>query len=227
MKSMLPKLATELAGTFVFLTVIGLSGRAASLGPLAIGLALMAMVYMGGHVSGAHYNPAVSFGLFLRRIIPVSTMAYYWAAQLVAAILAFCVARAIGGAPIGIHPGASWPAAIAGEGIVTAALVLVVLNVAATRETQGNSFYGLAIGGTIAAGAFVVGPISGGAFNPAVGLGATFTGAVFDNGSWSDLWIYLVGPLLGAAAGAGVHFLQAPLAQAVLPEVSEATHPED
>jgi aquaporin Z len=111
------------------------------------------------------------------------------------------------------------------EVLFTAALVLVVLNVAATRATRGNSFYGQAIGFTIVAAAFAGGPISGGAFNPAVGFGATLGAALFAGGSWSDLWLYLVGPLAGGAIGAGIHYLQvagvaplepAPAAPAVL-----------
>src|SRR5216683_2678358 len=81
-----PRLITELVGTFIFLSVIALSGPA---GPLAIGTALMAMVYMGGHISGAHYNPAVSFGAFLSRKLGAVDMAGYWVAQLVGAALAF------------------------------------------------------------------------------------------------------------------------------------------
>jgi aquaporin Z len=206
-----PRLITEFVGTFIFLTVIALSANAGVLAPLAIGLALMAMVYMGGHVSGAHYNPAVSLGLFLRRVIPAPTMAMYWLVQLVAGLLAFSLAFAWTGRHAALHPGTgvSAVAALTAEVVFTAALVLVVLNVAATRETAGNSFYGLAIGLTVAAGAFVTGPISGAAFNPAVGVAATFSGAVFGQDSWSDLWIYVVGPLLGAAIGAGIHWLQA------------------
>ncbi len=94
------------------------------------------------------------------------------------------------------------------EIVFTAALVLVVLNVAVTKATQGNSYFGLAIGFTIAAAAFVGGPISGGAFNPAVGFGATLGSAMFTSGNWSDLWLYIVGPLIGAAIGAGIHWLQ-------------------
>src|SRR5437867_1643579 len=82
--------------------------------------------------------------------------------------------------------------AVAAELVFTAALVLVVLNVAATKETAGSSYYGLAIGFTVAVGAFSVGPISGAAFNPAVAFGATAGAALFQQGSWSDLWIYLV-----------------------------------
>lgn len=89
------------------------------------------------------------------------------------------------------------------------ALVLVVLNVAVTRATQGNSFYGLVIGFTVAAGAFTVGPISGGAFNPAAGFGATLAASIWGGGGWADLWLYFAGPLIGAALGAGVHWLQA------------------
>lgn len=204
------KLLTELVGTFVFMTVIALAGGIGALAPLAIGVALMAMVYMGGHVSGAHYNPAVSFGLFLRGVIPASTMAAYWATQLVGASLAFTFGYLLGGHALGVHPGAgvAWSSALAAETVFTAALVVVVLNVAATKETAGNSYYGLAIGLTVAAGAFAVGPISGGAFNPAVGVGATLVGAIFGHGSWSDVWLYLVGPLLGATIAAGIHAVQ-------------------
>jgi aquaporin Z len=204
------KLLTELVGTFVFLTVIALSGPIGPLAPLAIGGVLMAMVYMGGHVSGAHYNPAVSFGVFLRGKISGTDLVLYWVVQLVGAALAFGFGYLVSGASPGIHPGKHVAAlsALSVEVVFTAALVLVILNVAATRATQGNSFYGLAIGIMVAAGIFAVGPISGAAFNPAVALGATFGSWVFTGGSWSDLWLYLVGPFVGAAIGAGIHRFQ-------------------
>lgn len=216
------KLITEFVGTFVFLSAIGLSGPAGPLGPVVVGVALTAMVYMGGHVSGAHYNPAVSFGLFLRRVIPLPTMLAYWLTQLVAGSLAFGFSFLVGAHGSGIHPGQDvyWYSALAAEVVFTAALVLVVLNAAATRETAGNSYYGLAIGFTVAAGAFAVGPISGAAFNPAVGFGATLGAAIFSHGGWSDLWIYVVGPLAGAAVAAVIHALQARPGP-VPPELSE------
>jgi aquaporin Z len=216
------KLLTEFAGTFVFLTAIALSGRAGALAPLAIGLTLTAMVYMGGHVSGAHYNPAVSFGLFLRRVIPASTMAIYWLVQVAAGVLAFAFAFALTGHSGGIHPGAGVNTftALAAEVVFAAALVLVILNVAATEETAGNSYYGIAIGFTVAGGAFVVGPISGAAFNPAVGISATVAATVFAHDSWADLPIYIIGPFAGAVVGALVHRLQARPGP-VLPETSE------
>jgi aquaporin Z len=190
------KLATELVGTFIFLSVIALSGAAGPLAPLAIGGALAAMVYMGGHVSGGHYNPAVSFAFFLRRKLGAMEMFAYWAAQLVGAALAFTVGYLVSGHTPGIHPGANVHAAqaLAVEVLFTAALVLVIFSVAATKATQGNSYYGLAIGLTIMAGVFVGGPISGGAYNPAVGFGATLASALFARGGWSDLLIYLAGP---------------------------------
>ena len=205
------KLVTELVGTFVFLAVIALSGSTGPLAPLAIGAALMVMVYMGGHVSGAHYNPAVSFGVFLRRKMAAPDMVAYWVAQLVGAALAFGFGYLVTGHTPGIHPGTKVQVlqALAVEIAFTTALVLVVLNVAATEATHGNSFYGLAIGFTIMAAAFVGGPISGGAFNPAVGFGATIGSALFASGGWSDLWLYIVGPLIGAAIGSGIHYLQA------------------
>lgn len=216
------KLLTELFGSFVFMSVIALSANAGSLAPVAIGLSLAAMVYMGGHVSGAHYNPAVSFGLFLRRVITARTMVAYWVTQLLGALLAFGVADVLSGHTPGIKPGGGvsvW-AALGAEVIFTAAVVTVVLNVAATRETAGNSFYGLAIGFIVAAGAFVVGPISGAAFNPAVAFGATVVASLAAHGLWAYYWIYLVGPLAGGAIAAGVHAWQTP-AVAVAPEKAE------
>ena len=205
------KLLTEFGGTFVFLSVIALSGPTGPLAPLVIGLALTAMVYMGGHVSGAHYNPAVSFGLLLRGVITPAIFGLYCVTQLIAGSLAFAVAFLISGANAGIHPGAGvyWYSALTAEVLFTTALALVVMNVAATRETAGNSYYGLAIGFTVACGAFVAGPISGGAFNPAVAFGATLREALFGHGTWSDLWIYLVGPLVGATLAAAIHRIQA------------------
>ncbi|MFI5283610.1 MAG: MIP/aquaporin family protein [Candidatus Dormibacterales bacterium] len=204
------KLLTELVGAFGFMTVIALSGSAGQFAPLAIGIALAAMVYMGGHISGAHYNPAVSFGVFLRRGIDSRTMVAYWIAQLVGAVLAFTAGYTISGHTPGIHPGSGFTTlqALAGEALFTGALVLVVLNVAATAAMAGNQYFGLAIGLTVAAGAFAVGPISGAAFNPAVGFGATTVAALSGHGGWADLWLYFVGPLAGAAVGAGVHRLQ-------------------
>jgi len=183
------------------------------------------MVYMGGHISGAHYNPAVSFSLFLRRVIEARTMVAYWVTQLIAATLAFWFGYAISGHTPGVHPGAGvgWLAALAAEIAFTTALALVVLNVAATKETAGNSYYGLAIGMTVAAGAFAVGPISGAAFNPAVGVGATLIASLAGHGSWSDLWLYIVGPVAGAAIGAGIHKIQTRSVPPVPPEKSERT----
>jgi aquaporin Z len=220
------RLLTEFVGTFIFLSVIALSGPAGALAPIAIGLGLTAMVYMGGHVSGAHYNPAVSLGLFLRGVISASTMVAYWIVQLAAGLAAFAFGYAVSGHTPGIHPGAgvAWYSALGAEVVFTTALVLVVLNVAATRQTAGNSYYGIAIGFTVAVGAFVAGPISGAAFNPAVGVSATFAGAVFGHGSWSDVWLYVVGPLVGAAIAAGLHLTQV-RGMSVPPEVSESRAP--
>ena len=131
-------------------------------------------------------------------------------------MLAFTFGYLISGHTSGIHPGpgVNSYSALAAEVVFTAALVLVVLNVAATKSTSGNSYYGLAIGFTVAAGAFAVGPISGAAFNPAVGFAGTVAAALFSHGSWTDLWLYIVGPFLGAGVGAGIHRFQTPGAPA-------------
>jgi aquaporin Z len=215
-----PKLLTEVVGTFIFFTCIALSSEAGAFAPIAIGGALMVMVYMGGHISGAHYNPAVSLAVFLRKKMPAAELISYWAAQLVGGTLGFLAGYLVSGRTAGIHPGKGvyMVSAVTVEVLITAALALVVLNVAATKATAGNSFYGIAIGFTIVAGAFVAGPISGGAFNPAVGIAATIVDGVFHGGSWSDLWIYIVAPLVGGALGAFMHQLQQPVIEEPLAE---------
>src|SRR6266536_388991 len=132
------KLMTELVGTFVFISVIAVSGPIGPISPLAIGSALMVMVYMGGHISGAHYNPAVSLGLFLRRKIDAVTMVAYWVVQLVAGSLAFVLGHLVTGRSGGIHPGPGvvTATALTIEALFTFALVLVIINVAATKATE-------------------------------------------------------------------------------------------
>ena len=197
-------------GTFVFLAVIALSAPIGTLAPLAIGTTLMVMVYMGGHISGGHYNPAVSFAVFLRGKMRASDLFAYWVVQFAAGVLAFVFGYLVSGHTPGIHPGAkvSMFAALTVEATFTAVLTLVVLNVASTKATAGNSFYGLAIGFAIVGALFAGGQISGGAFNPAVGFAATFGSVVFANGGWANLWLYIAGPIVGAGIGAGVHVLQ-------------------
>ncbi len=204
------QLVTELVGTFLFLSVIALSGLSGSFAPLAIGITLVALVYMGGHISGAHYNPAVTLGMLLSRKMATTHALAYWAAQLVGGVLAFVTGYLLSGHTPGIHPGPKVQAvqALGVEILFTAALVLVILNVAASTKTHGNSFYGIAIGFVIAGAVFVGGPISGGAFNPAVGFGATLAAALFANGGWSDLWLYILGPAIGGAIGAAINYGQ-------------------
>jgi len=199
---------TELIGTFFLVFAIGLSSGA--LAPLAIGSMLTVMVYMGGHVSGAHYNPAVTLGVLLRGAMQKSDAAPYVVAQLVGATLAAVTVVAITGQTFAPAPaaGVAAYAALLGEVLVTFALVLVVLNVATAKSTEGNSYFGLAIGFTVMAGAFTVGPVSGGAFNPAVGVGPTLVLALAGDGSFASLWLYIVGPLLGGLAAVPVFLMQ-------------------
>jgi aquaporin Z len=198
---MLRKTAVEAIGTFFLILTVGqvvLEPGAGAFAPLAIGSALMIMVYAGGHISGGHYNPAVTLGVFLRGRATATELGAYWIAQTLGAVLAVLAVRVLK------DPSAVMPmqpdiaASLLAEFLFTFALVYVVLNVATARSTQGNSFYGLAIGFTVVVGAYAVGGVSGGAFNPAVALGITLLGVV----GAGSLWIYLVANLLGGAAAA-------------------------
>jgi aquaporin Z len=203
---------TEFVGTFFLVFTIGLAVLGGSpFAPLAIGCSLMVMVYMGGHVSGAHYNPAVSFAVFLRgRMASGGELVRYMVVQVAGAVTAALAVRLITGKTFAPAPGTGVAptAALLVEFLYSFALALVVLNAAASAKTHGNSFYGLAIGFTIVVAAFAGGPISGGAFNPAVGLGPTIVHATMGDGTWASLWLDLVGPLLGGAAAAAVFGLQ-------------------
>lgn len=207
----MPKYLTEFIGTF-FLTLtacLTVTGER-PIPALAIGSSLMIMVYMGGHVSGAHYNPAVSFALFLRKKFPSSDFLPYVISQLLGATVAAYVAYAVLGKTINVAPGEgiSVTSALLVEALFTFALALTVLNVACSEKTKGNSFYGLAIGFTVVVGAFAGGWISGGAYNPAVGTGPNVINALFGGGTFGNIWIYFVGPLTGGALASVVFGIQ-------------------
>lgn len=195
------KYLTEVIGTFFLVLTIGLCVIAKfDAAPLAIGAALMVMVFMGGHTSGAHYNPAVTLAIFLRGRLPAAEVLPYWISQLIGAVLAAFTAYVITGQTFAPAPGTgvSTLAALLVELLFTFALALVVLNVATSRKTEGNSHYGLAIGATVMAAAFAGGAISGGAFNPAVGIGPALVRLVIAQGPIWHTWLYVVGPFAGA-----------------------------
>jgi aquaporin Z len=195
------KYITELIGTFFLVftvgcTVVGNAGG--TMAPLAIGTALMVMVFAGGHISGAHYNPAVTLGVWLRGKLETKDVAPYMIFQIFGAVLA---ALAVKYLKVGVEVVpmnlAILPALLA-EFLFTFALVFVVLNTATAKGTAGNSFYGLAIGFTVMAGAYAVGGISGGVFNPGVAVGISIMGL----SAWSSIWIYLVANFAGGAVAA-------------------------
>ena len=195
------KYIAEFIGTFFLVLTVGCTVIPAASGviaPLAIGAALMVMVYAGGHVSGGHFNPAVTLAVFTRGRCDAKDVVPYWIAQLLAAVAAawaavYLVGKA--GTPVQIT---NVPVAFLAEFLFTFALAYVVLNSATSKDTANNSFYGLAIGMTVMVGAFSVGSISGGAFNPAVALGAMMMQLI----KISDVWIHIIADLAGGLVAA-------------------------
>jgi aquaporin Z len=201
------KLIVEAIGTFFLVFTIGQTVKqpdaAQYVAPLAIGAALMVMVYAGGHYSGGHYNPAVTLGVTLRGKMTWAEALPYMGAQVVGAVIAAGLVLFLkGSTKATVAPSTAneytMIAQAVGDFLFTFALVYVVLNSATAKGTAGNSFYGLAIGFTVMTGAFAVGPVSGGAFNPAVGVGVTVMGLA----NMTNLIIYLVADFLGGAAAA-------------------------
>jgi aquaporin Z len=198
----------ELIGTFFLVfTVITAVNESPASAAIGIGAVLMVMVYAGGHVSGAHYNPAVSLAVLLRQRLAVVDLLPYWAAQLLGALLAALVGSWLLDIPQAPALGSDriMPVLVV-ELLFTFALAWVVLNVATSRDHPANDFYGLAIGFTVTAGAFAIGPISGAAFNPAVVFGLAVAGML----GWSTIWVYLVATLVGGALAALVFRLVNP-----------------
>jgi len=160
----------------------------------------MVMIFAGGHISGGHFNPAVTLRIWLRGKCEANDVVPYMISQIMGAVLAaFAVKLLKGGAAVTPFQAATLPALLA-EFLSTFALVYVVLNTATAKGTSGNSFYGLAIGFTVLAGAFSVGNISGGAFNPAVAAGISFMGL----SPWPNIWIYLVADFVAGAVVASI-----------------------
>lgn len=191
------KYLTEFLGTFFLVfTVLAAIATAGALAPLAVGGVLAVMVYAGGHVSGGHYNPAVSLAALVRGRLAAPELPGYLAAQFTGAI----GAAALGGWIFAHRTGAQWTgkewaSALVVELLFTFALGYVVLSTATSRDHPDNSFYGLAIGLTVTAGALSVGAVSGAAFNPAVAFALAFGGLA----PWAHLAVYWVAQMLGGA----------------------------
>jgi aquaporin Z len=198
------KLVVEFIGTFFLVFTVGMAvidpGAAPGMAGLAIGSVLAVMIFAGGHISGGHYNPAVTLGVLLRGKTTVNDAIGYWIVQAAAAVVAAVVVMFIKPAmpAEALAPAPDVVQALIAEFLFTFALVYVVLNVATARGTEGNSFYGLAIGFTVLAGAYAVGTVSGAAFNPAVALG----GSIMNIYAWGNIWIYLVSQLAAGVVAA-------------------------
>jgi aquaporin Z len=197
------KYLVEFVGTFFLVFTVGMTvvqPNIGSLAPLAIGAALMIMVFAGGHVSGGHYNPAVTLAVWLRGRCATADVLPYWISQTIGAFAAAFLTLYLKNDPAIAPQELKIAPALITEFVGTFALAYVVLNVATAKATSGNSFYGLAIGFTVMTMAFALGGISGGAFNPAVATGIT----VMHLEKAANIWIYLVANFSGGAFAAVV-----------------------
>jgi aquaporin Z len=196
------KYITEFIGTLFLVLAVGLS----SSNPFAIGAALMVMVYAGGHISGAHYNPAVTLAVLIRGRISLGDALVYIGSQLAGAVVASLLVSIFREFPEMSPQSIDTTKALVAEILGTFALAYVVLNVATAKGTENNSFYGLAIGFTVMSMAYMLGIYSGGAFNPAVAIGAS----VMKLFAWENIWIYLVSCFAGGAIAAIVFKMNNP-----------------
>lgn len=196
------KESIEFIGTLFLVLVITLSGN-----PLAIGAVLAAMVYMGGYISGGHYNPAVTLAVYLRGKMQKREAIRYMAAQVLGALSAAFISYVITGSSIVPRPSAeiTFVSIILVEALFTFALASVVLHVATSSGTARNQYFGLAIGMVLAAGIYAAGPLSGGVLNPAVAVGTILIDLKSIQVNFANMIFYIVGPALGGALAASVY----------------------
>lgn len=195
------KYIVEFIGAFFLVATVGftvIDPGAGAMAPLAIGAILMVMIFAGGHISGGHYNPAVTLAVTMRGKCSLADAPVYMIAQVLGGAAAAILVMYMKGNPQVTAMTPDVTKALIAETLYTFALAYVVLNAATAKGTSGNSFYGLAIGFTVLAGAYSVGAISGGAFNPAVAVGITLMGL----SSWGNIWIFLVANFVGGALAA-------------------------
>lgn len=187
------KYITEIIGTFFLVLIIGLTGN-----PIAIGLGLAVLVYMGAHISGAHYNPVVTLAMFINDQIDIKESGKYVASQLIGSVVAVFTLVELGEDSFSVvSKTTEIQSFFVAEILFTFLLVFVILNVALNKDLKGNQFYGLAIGLTVTAGAFSVGDISGAVLNPAVSFGPSLMSfidpqVIGDNVSSSDFFVYFL-----------------------------------
>ena len=195
------KYTVEFIGTFflVLTIVLTANGTYIQLAPLAIGLMLTALIYAGGHVSGAHYNPAITLAFWLRGKCLAKDIPGYVIAQIVGGLLAAFIGKYLlefVPGTNGIISGSNYefiPAALS-EFLGTFILTFVILNVAVAKGTAGNSFYGIAIGLTVTGGVYALGGVSGGVFNPSVAVSVSAIGMT----PWSNMFLFLSGQIIAA-----------------------------
>lgn len=188
------KYTIEFIGTFFLALAVALTGN-----PIAIGAVLATMVYMGGYISGAHYNPAVTIAVWMQKKISAKDVVAYIVTQFIAVIAAAGVFQLIKSDTVAVMPAnnTEFITALLVELLFTFALVSVILHTAASKATKGNDYYGLAIGLVLGVAALAGGSISGGAFNPAIGIGFNLYDWNALMSSANTFWLYLVGPIAG------------------------------
>ncbi len=197
----------EAIGTFALVFAgagaIVVDARTHALGHVGIaitfGLVIMAMIYAVGHISGAHFDPAVTFAFAVTRHFPLPRAPAYWFAQALGALVAAAIVRTSLGTDA--HLGATLPSGSQGQSFVwelvlTFFLMFVIMSVATKTRAVGEAA-AIAIGGTVGLDAMFGGPVSGASMNAARSLGPALVG-----GDLHALWLYVAAPLLGAAAGA-------------------------
>ena len=206
----LRRLVAEAVGTFALVFAgcgaIMVDSDTGALGHVGVaisfGLVIMVMIYAVGHISGAHFNPAVTLGFALSRHFPLPRVGLYWAAQMAGALVAALLLRASLGnvAGVGITlPSGSDGQAFLWEAVLSFFLMFVIMAVATDTRAVGEAA-AIAIGGTVGLDAMFGGPVTGASMNPARSLGPAIA-----SGELSSIWVYLAAPLLGAAAAAFVY----------------------